>query len=30
MQRVMTIVNQVVFPAVARLQDDRPCTAVRA
>jgi teichuronic acid exporter len=23
-QRVMTIVNQVVFPAVARLQDDRP------
>jgi O-antigen/teichoic acid export membrane protein len=24
MQRVMSIVNQVVFPAVARLQDDRP------
>jgi O-antigen/teichoic acid export membrane protein len=24
MQRVMGIVNQVVFPAVARLQDDRP------
>lgn len=24
MQRVMTIVNQVVFPVVARLQDDRP------
>jgi len=24
MQRVMSIVNQMVFPAVARLQNDRP------